>query len=220
MSFEALLQLLGAPWLLQWRKVTMHTSAIWRISALSALLGVAAFAASAQQQDSTQPSTGDPVADAARKARSDQKTAPKPKKVFTNDDIPSAAPPPPPAATDAANKNASQQQADDLSVKKSLDPADDPKQEPYWRKRSKKLRDKLASAEQELDVLQRELNKDQVQYYPDPQKALAQQYSRSDINEKTAKVEAKKSEVESLKQQVADLEDAVRKAGGDPGWVR
>jgi polyhydroxyalkanoate synthesis regulator phasin len=47
-----------------------------------------------------------------------------------------------------------------------------------------------------------------------------QQYSRSDINEKTAKVDAKKAEVETLKQQVADLEDTVRKAGGDPGWVR
>ena len=201
----------------------MHSSAIWRISALSALLGVAAFTASAQQ-DSTQPSTGDPVADAARKARAEQKTAPKPKKVFTNDDIPSAAPPPPPAsapaATDAANKNAPQQQADALSGKKSTDPADDPKSEAYWRKRAKKLRDKLSTAEQELDVLQRELNKDQVQYYPDPQKALTQQYNRSDINEKTTKVDVKKSEVESLKQQVADLEDAVRKAGGDPGWVR
>jgi hypothetical protein len=197
----------------------MHTSAIWRISALSALLGVAALAAPAQQ-DSTQPSTGDPVADAARKARSEQKTAPKPKKVFTNDDIPSAAPPPPPAAADAANKNASQQQADDLSAKKPLDPSDDPKTQAYWSKRAKKLRDKLAAAEQELDVLQRELNKDQVQYYPDPQKALTQQYNRSDINEKSAKVDAKKAEVESLKQQVADLEDAVRKAGGDPGWVR
>ena len=197
----------------------MHSSALWRISALSALLGVAAFNAPAQQ-DSTQPSTGDAVADAARKARSEQKTAPKPKKVFTNDDIPSAAPPPAPATADATNKNAPQQQADDLSAQKSTDPADDPKNEAYWRKRSKKLREKLAMAEQELDVLQRELNKDQVQYYPDPQKALMQQYNRSDINEKSAKVDAKKNEVESLKQQVADLEDAVRKAGGDPGWVR
>lgn len=199
----------------------MHSSALWRISALSALLGLAAFNAPAQQ-DSSQPSTGDPVADAARKARAEQKTAPKPKKVFTNDDIPSAAPPPAPAAAaaDATNKNAPQQQADDLSAQKSNDPSNDPKNEAFWRKRAKKLRDKLAMAQQELDVLQRELNKDQVQYYPDPQKALMQQYNRSDINEKTAKVDAKKAEVESLKQQVADLEDAVRKAGGDPGWVR
>ena len=195
----------------------MHSSALLRISTLSALLGFAAFSAPAQQAPA---STGDPVADAARKARAEQKTAPKPKKVFTNDDIPSAAPPPPPAATDAANKNAPQQQADDLSAKKSQDPADDPKQEAYWHKRAKSLRAKLAMAEQELDVLQRELSKDEVQYYPDPQKALMQQYNRSDINEKHAKVDAKKAEVESLKQQVADLEDAVRKAGGDPGWVR
>ena len=201
----------------------MHSSAYWRISTLLALLSVAAFTTPAQQ-DPAQPSTGDPVADAARKARAEQKTAPKPKKVFTNDDIPSAAPQPPPApaTADPTNKNAppAQQPADDLSVKKAPDPADNPNSEASWRKRAKKLRDKLAMAEQELDVLQRELNKDQVQYYPDPQKALMQQYNRADINEKTAKVDAKKNEVESLKQQVADLEDAVRKAGGDPGWVR
>ena len=199
----------------------MHSSGLLRISALFTILAVAAFNAPAQQEPA-QPSTGDPVADAARKARAEQKSAPKPKKVFTNDDIPSALPPAPPApaAIDTANKNAPKQQADELAAKKAPDPADDPKNEAYWQKRAKKLRDKLATAEQELDVMQRELNKDEVQYYPDPQKALQQQYNRSDINEKTAKVAAKKGEIDSLKQQVADLEDAVRKAGGDPGWVR
>jgi len=197
----------------------MHSSTLLRISALSALLGFAAFSASAQQAPARQ-STGDPVADAARKARAEQKTAPKPKKVFTNDDIPSSVPPPPPATTDATKKTDGQSQADDKSGKKELDPEDDPKQEAYWHKKAAKLRAKLSTAEQELDVLQRELSKDEVQYYPDPQKALMQQYNRSDINEKHAKVDAKKAEVETLKQQVADLEDNVRKAGGDPGWVR
>ena len=75
----------------------MFSSALLRISAMSLLVGLAAFAAPAQQEPS-QPSTGDPVADAARKARAEQKTAPKPKKVFTNDDIPSAPPPAPPAS--------------------------------------------------------------------------------------------------------------------------
>lgn len=197
----------------------MHTSALWRISALSALLSVAAFTAPAQEP--AQTSTGDPVADAARKARAEQKATPKPKKVFTNDDIPSAvpAPPPTPASTDAT-KTGTQAQGNDKSEKELNDPSDNPKTEAYWHKRSKKLRAKLAAAEQELDVLQRELNKDELQYYPDPQKALQQQYSRSDINEKNAKVTAKKAEVESLRQQVADLDDEVRKAGGDPGWVR
>jgi len=195
----------------------MHSSALLRISALSALLSVAAFTAPAQQ-DPAQPSTGDPVADAARKARAAQKTASKPKKVFTNDDIPSAAPPSAPAG--GTTKNATQAQSDDKSAQKSTDPEDDPKTQAYWSKRAHKLRAKLATAEQELDVLQRELSKDELQYYPDPQKALMQQYNRSDINEKNAKVSAKKADVDSLKQQIADLEDAVRKAGGDPGWVR
>src|SRR6266852_7564556 len=115
----------------------MHSSAFWRISALSALLGVVAFTAPAQQSPA-QPSTGDPVADAARKARAEQKTAPKPKKVFTNDDIPSAVPPPAPAATDATNKNAPQQEAENVTAQKSTDPADDPKNEAYWHKRAKK----------------------------------------------------------------------------------
>ena len=196
----------------------MHSSTLLRISALSALLGFAAFSAPAQQQ--APATTGDPVADAARKARADQKTAPKPKKVFTNDDIPSAVPAPPPAAADATKTPDGKPQADDKSGKKELDPEDDPKQEAYWHKRARTLRTKLSTAEQELDVLQRELSKDELQYYPDPQKAMMQQYNRSDINEKRAKVDAKKSEVDSLKQQVADLEDSVRKAGGDPGWVR
>jgi predicted RNase H-like nuclease (RuvC/YqgF family) len=195
----------------------MQSSTLLRISALSALLGVAAFTAPAQQAPAT---TADPVADAARKARAEQKTAPKPKKVFTNDDIPSAVPAPPPAATDATKQTEGKPQADEKIGKKELDPEDDPKQEAYWRKRARTLHTKLTNAEQELDVLQRELSKDEVQYYPDPQKALMQQYNRSDINEKRAKVDAKKAEVETLKQQVADLEDNVRKAGGDPGWVR
>src|SRR5579863_4513246 len=144
----------------------MHSSTLLRISALSALLGFAAFSVSAQQAAAQQP-TGDPVADAARKARAEQKTAPKPKKVFTNDDIPSAPPPTPPAAADGTKKPDGQAQANDKSGKKELDPEDDPKQEAYWHKRSRTLHAKLSAAEQELDVLQRELSKDEVQYYPD-----------------------------------------------------
>jgi hypothetical protein len=71
-----------------------------------------------------------------------------------------------------------------------------------------------------LDVLQRELDKNQVQYYNDPQKALMQEYNRSDIGEKTAKIDAKKKEIEALKQRLSDMEDDLRKAGGDPGWAR
>jgi predicted RNase H-like nuclease (RuvC/YqgF family) len=78
----------------------------------------------------------------------------------------------------------------------------------------------LAKAEKELDVLQRELDKNQVQYYSDPQKALIQQHDRSDINDHQAKIDAKKKEIDSLNQELANLEDELRKAGGNPGWAR
>ena len=72
----------------------------------------------------------------------------------------------------------------------------------------------------ELDVLQRELEKSQVQYYSDPQKALTEQNNRSDIIDTTKNIETKKKELERLRQQFDDLEDELRKSGGDPSWAR
>jgi chromosome segregation ATPase len=157
------------------------------------------------------------MADAARKARAEQKNAPKPKKIFTNDDIaPAQLSKPADSKTPSASADADATSKDD----KDAAAENDSKSEKYWRKRFSKAREKLASAEREADVLQRELNKNEVQYYPDPQKALMQQYSRKDINDAQAKLDAKKKEIESLKQQISDLEDELRKAGGDPGWAR
>ena len=192
----------------------MRLPTLFRLAALSVVFGLAAFSLPAQDQNTD-------VAAAARKARAQQKTEPKPKKVFTNDDIPSVAPNPPAPADDTATKTSGEKDAvQGADQKKKLDPEDDPKQEAYWRKRFRKTRDKLSQAQTELDVLQRELEKDQIQYYPDPQKALMQQHDRSDIAEKTAKVDAKKKEIDALNQQLSDMEDDLRKAGGDPGWAR
>jgi len=194
----------------------MRLSYLCRMAALFAFAAFATGLACAQQDNSQQP-TSDPVADAARKARAEQKTAPKPKKVFTNDDIPAT---PPPDNSGKATAQPAGGQAEVSTPGGEEDKENNPKSEAYWRKRFQKLHDKLSNAEQELDVLQRELNKDQVQYYNDPQKALMQQHDRSDINDKTAKVDAKQKEIESLKQQLSDMEDDLRKAGGDPGWAR
>src|SRR5216684_4476868 len=97
---------------------------------------------------------------------------------------------------------------------------EDPNSEAAWRKRFQAQHDKIAKAEKELDLLGRELEKAQVEYYPDPQKAMTQQNSRGDIKEKQAKIDAKKNELEQLKQGLSDLEDQLRKSGGDPGWAR
>lgn len=191
----------------------MCTATIVRLVALAALLGFNAWAAPAQDQSS------DDVAAAARKSREQQKNAPKAKKVVTNDDFPSSsATSTPPAAGDSKASSGGKQEGEQTGAELAAE--NDPKSEVYWRKRFQKLHDKLAQSEKELDLLQRDLDKNQVQYYPDPQKALMQQHDRSDINEGIAKIDAKKKEIESLKQQLSDLEDALRKAGGDPGWAR
>lgn len=193
----------------------MRLRILFGLLAAVLLLGLTAWVTPAQDQGS------DDVAAAARKAREQQKNAPKPKKVLTNDDFP--APTSTPPAKDAAseNKPAGQDEATaPADDKKSTNEEDDPKSEKYWRKKFQDLHDKLERAQQELDVLQRELPKAETQYYSDPQTALLQQHDRSDINNKTAQIDAKKKEVDSLKQQISDMEDEMRKAGGDPGWAR
>src|SRR5262249_1323006 len=167
------------------------------------------------------PSTGDPVADAARRAREQRKAAPKPKKVITDDDLkPAEAPALPPAASSdstAPSEAAKPPQASD--AQNSTD-KEDPNSEKAWRKRFADQHKKISNAELELDVLQRELEKSDVQYYSDPQKAMHEQFTRNEINEKTAKIEAKKKQIADLKQQLSDMEDQLRASGGDAGWAR
>jgi chromosome segregation ATPase len=187
----------------------MRLSTILRLAAVVALFGVMAYSLPAQDQSS------DDVAAAARKAREQQKKETTPKKVFTNDDIPTAK-----NASDSSAKNANGDAAQTSDKTSDKDAESDTKGEAYWRKQFQKVRDQLAQAEQELDVMQKELNKAQVQYYPDPQTALMQQNNRSDINDKSAKIDAKKKQIDDLKQQLSDMEDELRKSGGDPGWAR
>jgi hypothetical protein len=169
----------------------------------------------ARAQGSSQQPGSDPVADAARKAREDKKTAPKPKKVFTDDDVKPAIGPASssPSGTAATATVGAQKESD-------AGQTPDPNGETAWRKRFKDQHDKIDKAEKELDLLQREEEKAQVQYYSDPQKALTEQNTRKDINDKQAKIDAKKQEIAQLKQGLDDLEDQLRKSGGDPGWAR
>jgi predicted RNase H-like nuclease (RuvC/YqgF family) len=178
-------------------------------------LCLAGLAVRAQAQGSSQQPSSDPVADAARKAREDKKTAPKPKKVFTDDDVKPANSPASssPSGTAATAAVGAQKESD------AGQPAD-ANGETAWRKRFKDQHDKIDKAEKELDLLQREEEKAQVQYYSDPQKALTEQNTRKDINDKQAKIDAKKLEIAQLKQGLDDLEDQLRKSGGDPGWAR
>jgi hypothetical protein len=191
-------------------------------------LFLAGLAAAAQPQGSSQQ-TGDPVADAARKAREAKKEAPKPKKVYTDDDIKRSAPEPQPAPA-AAPVNASgattaqavgdAAKTTDAAKNQDATPKEDPNGEAAWRKKFQGQRGKIEKVTKELEVLGRELEKAQMEYYPDPQKAMTQQNTRGDVNAITTKIDAKKQELAQLRQGLDDLEDQLRKSGGNPGWAR
>jgi predicted RNase H-like nuclease (RuvC/YqgF family) len=191
--------------------------------ALLAALCLAALPVLARRQASEQQPTGDPVADAARKAREQQKKEAKPKKVYTEDDLSRGRG----SASDQSATSTGQQAPQGASENAQAGAtgeanaaAEDKNDEKKWRKRFRDLREKITQSEKELDLLQRELDKAQVQYYPDPQKALMEQNDRKEIDQKTAKIDAKKKEIEQLNQRFSDLEDELRKSGGDPGWSR
>jgi hypothetical protein len=195
------------------------------------LLAAFAFASGAlllPSKAQAQSSNADSVADAARKAREAKKAAPTGKKVYTDDDVkpatPSASAQPTaqgdaqvPAQAAAAPTDGTQP-ATDANAAPAANPGK--ADEKAWRDKFRGQRDQIARLEKELDVLQREQDKAQVQYYPDPQKALSEGYSRKDINEKDTKIAAKKDEIDKAKQALSDMEDELRKSGGDPGWSR
>jgi hypothetical protein len=167
------------------------------------------------------------LADAARKAREHKKEAPKARRVFSNDDIPSrgagvstvgtaaqagsSTTPDGAAGTTAATGDTTATPDD-----KAKASADD---EAKWRKKFGELRAKIATTEKEIDVMQRELNLNQQQYYSDPNVAMRQQYSRSDINDGKKAIDTKKAELEALKQQLAELQDDLRRAGAPSSWA-
>jgi hypothetical protein len=197
---------------------SMRGKSFLSASALGCAVLFFSFTAAARQQDNSQQ-TGDPVADAARRAREAKQNTPKPRKVYTDDDV-SRPKPAPAAATATPTTPGSTAQPGGTSANTPAPADQDAKTEAAWRQRFKEQRDKISRAEKELDILQRETQKAEIQYYPDPQKAMTEQYTRKDINDKDAKVEAKRKEIAQLKDGLSDLEDALRKAGGDPGWAR
>jgi hypothetical protein len=199
----------------------MRTSSRWALAAALAALtfGAPTLVAQSQQGQSEQKES---LAEAARKARAQKKAPAKPAKVLTNDDVEKGLkfagavqdttpvlPGQAEAAPEAQGKPGERAEAE----KEKHD-------EKYWRQRFAAAHEKLAQAERELNILEREWQKGQTQYYADPQKALKEQYNRKDLNDRGAQVEAKKKEIAKLKQDISDLEDELRREGGDPGWAR
>jgi hypothetical protein len=170
-------------------------------SASQASAPAAAPAPSSQSTVVSPPPHEDSLVAAARKAREQKKdqAGAKPPRVFNNDNIPTA------GGVSAVGQNPPEVDGTDAAAGAAPAPAAGTSagsDEKTWRKRFADLRKKLE------------------QYYNDPVKSMQQGYSRSDINEKTDKIEGKKKDIDADEQAIANAEDELQKAGGDPGWAR
>jgi chromosome segregation ATPase len=173
----------------------------------------AAVYSPAGRAQTSQPS----VAEAARKAKAQQKTEAKAAKVFTDDDVANlkgqisvvGSEPAPPATTTTTTG----------APAPAKGTAEAPKDEAYWQKKFADARRKLADDSKELDVLQREFNLKQTQFYTNPNVALREQYSRKDLDDTQAEINAKKQDVDKDNQAISDLQDELRTSGGQPGWA-
>ncbi|MGA9882111.1 MAG: hypothetical protein WBQ34_00160 [Candidatus Acidiferrales bacterium] len=177
---------------------------------------------SASQSSTSSSQQEDPLVIAARKAREQRKDRPQAAKVFDNDNLPTSGGistvggTSAPAANDKNQKNQKTQSA---SSNPNGNDAD------AWRSKFADLRQKLQQDQSELSVMQRELGQDALQYYNgDPQKAAQDQASGHPMGEeydkKQAAINAKQKQVDADQQAISDAEDALRRAGGDPGWAR
>src|SRR5215470_19145408 len=128
----------------------------WMKSAvIVAVLCLAGLISYAQEQSSSQQ-TGDPVADAARKAREEKKNGQKPKKVFTDDDVkPANQSGEKPSVQNAGVTNSAEGKADatvvkkpgDATKKENAEEKEDPNSEKAWRKRFSEQHAKITRAE-------------------------------------------------------------------------
>jgi hypothetical protein len=181
-----------------------------RMPFIALLLAGLLLAGTGWAQSSAQGQSGQSLADIARKLKEQQgQKSSTVGKTFTNDDLPGAG-----AATGVSVETGGSE-----SSAATPDASED-HGEKYFRKAYAKLMGRKEMDERELEVLQKKLNQNDVQYYSDPQVALQQQYSRSDIAKNQDAIDKKKKDIADVDQALSDLQDELRRDGGNPSWIQ
>jgi len=186
----------------------------------------------AQSQQAQPSQREESLGEVARKLR-EKKAKPAAAKVYTNDDLEKLArgrisvvgqPGAAPAATTAAPEGQPAAAAPGGEAASAAAPVAGQQGEQYWRGKFAEARGNIVRAEQELDILQRELNLTRMQFNQDPNQAMRQQYLGEQAGGKVAellqKIQAKQAELEQLRTAFTNLENDLRRSGGSPGWAR
>ncbi len=185
-----------------------HLRVVFQMLVLMAALSLAATA-SAQS-----------LGDAARRVRAQKRKQPKATRVYTTDNMPRASR----SSTAAVATEAKATPGEKPKEGKPAESAEGKKSraelEKEYREKAGKLREALALEERKLEVLQRELNMANVQFYSDPNAALREQTARAEITARQQELEQQKGAIAASRKAIADLEEELRRKGLPPGWAR
>jgi hypothetical protein len=155
-----------------------------------------------QNQGKTKPQPAatqqSPVVAASIKARQNQqKTAPV---VYTNENLPRAS-----AISVVGNSTPT-----DPEAQADSDAADARADEQMWRQKFAAARLKLQQDREKLNILQSEFN----------QLGMVRYFNEADAVSKQQAVADQQKQINADQKAIDDLQDALRKAGGDPSWAQ
>lgn len=177
-----------------------------------------ALAASQQQSQQDQSKQSQSVAEAARKAKEQQKTAPKAQTVWTNDTVGAVQGTvnvvgQQSAASSAAGGSEAKAGAAAAGAEAAATPAASAEDIAKLQSQLADAKKNLDSVKTDLDIAQRKYDLDAAQYYGTPNYAANKQGQTMLDGEKSA-IAAKKQDVDAAQKKVTDLETQIKALGG------
>ncbi len=189
------------------------------------LFAAGTAAAQAQSQTAASPSqttsgsqaapqaNQESVGDAARKAKADKGKS-KARKVYTDEDLPTAGH----TISVVGDANASgdaSRQAENSEVKSGS--SDAAKQEQYWRGRAQKIREQMNALDEQIAKLKDDIKKNGASGFDASSGLQKNVIYVDDKNARLQRMEQKRAE---LDKQMDQLQEEGRKAGASPSWFR
>jgi hypothetical protein len=168
------------------------------------------------------------LADLARQAKAQRAKSRDKTKVYTNEDV-EALPRLPMSTTEirpgepTAQATTGNKAGNDSLKARPAEAGGERHGEEYFRARMGKLEERLELDQREVTIFQQTLGQNQMLYYSDPVQGLLQSSgptAMSDIHSQQDLIAKKQADVAADQAAIDDLQDELRREGGDPGWLR
>src|SRR5215467_13873082 len=165
------------------------------------------------------PARSQSLGDVARKEEERRKDVKAPAKVYTNKDL--GAPIQGGSASDAAKPAPSSADASKEAAKAGDDKAKDGavKDQAYWAKRKKDLRERLERGKTQADAMQTRINALSADFasHDDPIQRSAIERDRQRAVDELGHLQ---QDIKDTQKALTELDEEARKAGVPPGWLR